>query len=201
MDYNTSRTKLILPEYGRNIHKMVDGIREERFRAKRNSMAQSVIKTMLSINPNLKGMDDDEMKRKLWDHLFIMADFNLEVDSPYPTPTREQFNAKPNTVPYPKSKNMFRHYGGMLESLLNETMNLEDSPAKTEMIVNFANHMKKLYLTWNRDSVTDEQIFADMRIITKGKIRIPAGLVLAEVKEQKQNNKPKKKMKNGPRRK
>jgi hypothetical protein len=200
MDYNTSRSKLILPEYGRNLHKMVDGIKQEKLRVKRNGMAQNMIKTMLSINPNLKGLDEEEVKRKLWDHLFIMADFDLEVDSPFPKPTREQFNAKPRTVPYPKSKVMFRHYGGMLESLLNEIMKMNDGEEKNQLVSTFANHMKKLYLTWNRDSVTDEQIFADMRLITQGRIRIPAGLVLAEVKEQV-IKKPKKKIRNMIRRK
>lgn len=200
MDYNTSRSKLILPEYGRNIHKMVDGIKEEKSRPIRNGMAHQMIKTMLSINPNLKGLDEEEVKRKLWDHLFIMADFDLDVDSPFPRPTREQFNARPQIVPYPKSKTMFRHYGGMMEKLLLEVSKMPASAEKDEMISTFANHMKKLYLTWNRDSVTDEQIFTDMKTITQGKIKIPNGLVLSEVKEAPVK-KIKRKIKNIPRRK
>ncbi len=200
MDYNTSRSKLILPEYGRNIHKMVDDIKNEKSRPIRNGMAHQMIKTMLSINPNLKGLDEEEVKRKLWDHLFIMADFDLEVDSPFPRPTREQFKARPQVVPYPKHNAKFRHYGGMMEKLLVELTKMPEGERKNEMLSTFANHMKKLYLSWNKDSVTDEQIFTDMKIITQGKVRIPEGLVLSEIKEAPVK-KIKRKMKNNQRRK
>jgi hypothetical protein len=183
MDYNTSRKKIILPEYGRNIHKMVEHIKTVDSQEKRNNLAQAVVNIMSCIHPGFKGPDNNDLKRKMWDHLFIIADFDLEVDSPYPKPTREKFYEKPDPIPYPKQKMTYRHYGKMLEKLVLETANLEDGKDKDMLIEILANHMKKLYLIWNRDSVNNELIFNDLRKLSNGKLTIPENLQLGDFKE------------------
>ncbi len=181
MDYNTDRNKIILPEYGRNIHKMVDYLKTVEDLEKRNKMANIVIGIMGNMNPHLRDISD--FKHKLWDHLFIMADFDLDIESPYPIPTRETMSEKPKRVPYPENNIRFKHYGKTIENMVKRTADFEDGEKKDALIVILANHMKKNYLAWNRDSVTDALIFRDLDILSKGRLKIPEGLVLTETKE------------------
>ncbi len=181
MDYNTDRKKIILPEYGRNIHKMVDYLKTIEDSEKRNKMANIVIGIMGNMNPHLRDISD--FKHKLWDHLFIMADFNLDIESPYPIPTRETMSEKPNRVLYPSNNIRFKHYGKTVENMVASIVEFEDGEKKNSLIVIMANHMKKNYLSWNRESVTDALIFRDLEILSKGKLKIPEGLVLTETKD------------------
>jgi hypothetical protein len=168
MEYNTNRKKLVLPEYGRNIQKMVQLTKAEPDTEKRNKMAQTIIAIMGNMNPHLR--DIAEFKHKLWDHLAIIADFDLDIESPYPAPELETLNAKPEIVPYKTKLTKFKHYGQTIEKMVAVAVDMEEGELKEILIQLIANHMKKSYLTWNKETVSDEQIFRDLKIISEGKI-------------------------------
>lgn len=168
MEYNTSRQKLVLPEYGRNIQKMVKLTMEEPDREKRNKMAQAIISIMGNMNPHLRDVAD--FKHKLWDHLAIISDFKLDIDSPYDAPEIEKLQEKPEKVEYKTVNAKFKHYGHTLEKMVDVAINMENGELKDILIQLIANHMKKSYLTWNKEAVNDEQIFKDLKIISEGKI-------------------------------
>jgi hypothetical protein len=180
-DYNTSRNKLILPEYGRNIQKMVEHILTIPDREERNRLAQAVIIIMGNMNPHLRDIND--FKHKLWDHLAIMANFQLDIDFPYDIPQAEEFAEKPRRVSYNTNEIRYRHYGRIVESLIKEAVKLPDGDDKDMLTKLIANHMKKSYLTWNRDSVTDEVIFNDLYELSGRKLRVKEGLKLSEHKD------------------
>jgi len=188
MEYNTSREKLVLPEYGRNIQKMVQLTLDEQDRDKRNKMAQAIIAIMGSMNPHLRDIAD--FKHKLWDHLAIIADFKLDIDSPYDNPQIEKLKEKPEIVPYNQHKIKYKHYGKTIEKLINEAVKMEDPERKEVLIQMLANHMKKSYLTWNKEAVSDEQIFSDLNVISDGQIQLNINETrLAETKDILAKNK------------
>lgn len=168
MEYNTSRKKLVLPEYGRNIQKMVEIAQAEPDKEKRNEMAHAIITIMGSMNPHLRDIAD--FKHKLWDHLAIISDFELEIDSPYPPPEIETLREKPESVPYNSNDAKFKHYGQTIEKMVRVAIDMEDGELKSILIQLIANHMKKSYLTWNKEAVTDEQIFKDLKVLSGDKI-------------------------------
>jgi len=168
MEYNTSRKKLVLPEYGRNIQRMVDLAKAETDKEKRNAMAQAIIAIMGNMNPHLRDIVD--FKHKLWDHLAIMADFEMDIDSPYPEPEIETLQEKPEVVPYNANDTKFKHYGKTIEKMVGVAIDMEEGEMKEILISLIANHMKKSYLTWNKEAVDDKQIFRDLKIISQGKI-------------------------------
>jgi hypothetical protein len=180
-DYNTSRNKLILPEYGRNIQKMVEHILTIPDREERNGLAQAVIIIMGNMNPHLRDIND--FKHKLWDHLAIMADFKLDIDFPYDVPQPEEFMEKPRRVSYSNNNIRYRHYGNIVEDLLKEAIKLPEGDDKDTLIRLIANHMKKSYLAWNRDSVTDEIIFNDLHELSGRKLTVKEGVKLSEQKD------------------
>jgi hypothetical protein len=180
-DYNTSRPKLILPEYGRNIQKMVEYIMSVADREERNRLAQAVIIIMGNMNPHLRDIND--FKHKLWDHLAIMSDFQLDIDYPYEIPRPEEFTEKPRRVSYNSKQTKFRHYGHIVESLIAEAVKLPEGEDKDTLTRLIANHMKKSYLTWNRDSVTDEIIFNDLYEISGKQLTVKEGLKLSDQKD------------------
>ncbi len=186
-DYNTSRNHLILPEYGRHIQKMVEYIRTVPDREERNRLAQAIIIIMGNLNPHLRDIND--FKHKLWDHLAIMADFKLDIDFPYEVPQPETFAEKPRRVSYNNTSIRYRHYGRIAEDLIKEAVKLPDGDDKDTLIKLIANHMKRSYLAWNRDSVTDEIIFNDLLALSKGQLKVKEGVKLSEQKEF-QKNKP-----------
>ncbi|HEX2394052.1 MAG TPA: DUF4290 domain-containing protein [Bacteroidales bacterium] len=180
-DYNTSRNKLILPEYGRNIQKMVEHILSVPDREDRNRLAQAVIIIMGNMNPHLRDIND--FKHKLWDHLAIMADFQLDIDFPYEVPQPEEFREKPRRVNYNNNDIKYRHYGRIVEDLIREAIKMPDSEDKDTLIRLIANHMKKSYLAWNRDSVTDEIIFNDLYELSGRQLVVKEGVKLTEQKD------------------
>jgi len=180
-DYNASRNKLILPEYGRNIQKMVEHILAISDREERNRLAQAVIIIMGNMNPHLRDIND--FKHKLWDHLAIMADFQLDIDFPYAVPQPEEFTEKPRRVAYNDSDIRYRHYGHIVEDLIKEAIKLPESEDKDTLIRLIANHMKKSYLSWNRDSVTDEIIFNDLHELSGKQLVVKEGVKLSEQKD------------------
>lgn len=169
-DYNTRRPKMVIPEYGRNIQKMIDHAITIDNREERNKIANAIISVMGQLNPHLRDIAD--FKHKLWDHLFIISDFKLDVDSPYPLPDREAIAKKPEKLAYPENNIKFKHYGKTIENLIEQAILMEDKDEKKALIKIIANLMKKTYLTFNRDSVNDELIINDLKLLSKGKLNL-----------------------------
>jgi len=186
MDYNTQRKKLALPEYGRHIQQMVDYIASVEDREERNRLAKSLVAIMGNLNPHLRDIND--FKHKLWDHLFIMSDFKLDIDSPYPIPSVEQYNEKPRRVPYPGNPIKFKHYGRIIEMMIEKAVAMEEGPEKDALKQLIANQMKKANITWNKESVSDDDIFRDMQTLSNGMLVMAPGSKLVDNKEFK--NKP-----------
>jgi len=169
MEYNTQLEKLILPEYGRNVQKMVQVVLQEPEREKRNKLALVIIEVMQLMNPAQKDVED--FKHKLWDHLHIMGNYQLEIDSPYPKPVRAEMEKKPEQVPYPAGGIKYMHYGKVVEKFIERAMQIEDQEKRMVMAELTANLMKKDYLAWNRDAVADETIFAHLEEMSKGVLK------------------------------
>ena len=187
-NYNTRRKKLILPEYGRNIQTMVDHLSSIQDREERNRAARTIISVMGNLYPHLRDIPD--FRHKLWDHLAIMSNFTLDIDSPYPLPSKEKLEEKPKKIPYSDHHIKYRHYGILTEKLIAKIKELEDPEQKRALTVLTANHMKKSFLTWNKDSVEDEQIYNDINTLYGGDIEMPEGMTLSHSKDllQKPSN-------------
>lgn len=186
MEYNTSLSKLIIPEYGRNVQKMVHSIIAIEDREKRNHQAKSIIEVMGNLNPHLRDVPD--FKHKLWDHLFIMSDFHLDVDSPYDRPSKESFEEKPEMLKYSDNNIKFRHYGKILPLIIKRTIDLDDGEYKDFLVFTIANHMKKSYLTWNKANVEDEVILKHLSQMSDDKLSMKETFKLSsfsDVKTQK----------------
>ena len=177
--YNTERVTLHIPEYGRNVQKMVDYLKTIEDRTKRNEQARAIIKVMETLNPAVHLQDNFE--QKLWDHLFIIADFDLDVDSPYPMPEREGLHQRPEPVPIDKKPIRATHYGRNIENMINLVAEKEDGEQKTAMIRTLAAYMRQQYLIWNKDTVADETIFQDIEKLSDYRIKVPEGLQLNRV--------------------
>lgn len=181
-DYNTNRKKLHLPEYGRNIQKMVDHVVEIKDRDERNRAAKAIINIMGNLNPHLRDVGD--FKHKLWDHLAIISGFSIDIDAPYELPSKEKLEGKPNSVEYNQSDLKYKHYGKSLMMMIEKAANMEEGEEKSYLIKLLANHMKKSYLTWNREAVDDKQIFIDLKELSGGKIdMIGEDLHLSETRD------------------
>ncbi|PKP15506.1 MAG: DUF4290 domain-containing protein, partial [Bacteroidetes bacterium HGW-Bacteroidetes-23] len=149
LEYNAERPHLMIPEYGRHLQKLIDQATIIEDREERNKAARYIIKVMGSLNPHLRDVLD--FQHKLWDQLFIMSNFKLEVDSPYPIPTREVINLKPERLGYPQKFPKYRFYGNNIKYMIDVANSWEDSELKSALIKVIANHMKKSYLSWNKD--------------------------------------------------
>lgn len=168
--YNTQRPPMRIPEYGRNVQQMVEYCMTIADRSERNKVANAIISVMGQLAPHLRDVED--FKHKLWTHLFVISNFQLDVDSPYPKPTPEEFNEKPDRVTYPRKNIRFGHYGKTIEMMVQKAVEFEEGEEKQALILALANLMKRSYLTWNRDTVTDEVIFEQLRILSDGKIML-----------------------------
>ena len=179
LDYNTERERLDMPEYGRNVLKMVDYLKTIEDRDVRSAQARSVVKTMEILNPQVRSQENWE--QKLWDHLYMIAGFDLDIDSPYPCPVKEEFSTKPIPIPMKGSKIRARHYGRNIEKIIDLLCNEPDGELKTAMIRSLAIYMRQQYLIWNKDSVDDETIFADIEQLSAYRLKIPEGISLGKV--------------------
>jgi hypothetical protein len=177
--YNTERVRLYIPEYGRNVQKMVDYLKTIEDREKRNEQARAIVKVMEIINPAVHLQDNYE--QKLWDHLHIISGFDLDVDSPYPAPEPESLNEKPMMIPVSRKPVKASHYGRNIESFIDLIAGKEDGEQKTAMIRSLAVYMRQQYLIWNKDTVSDETIFQDIERLSDGKIKVPEGLQLSRI--------------------
>ena len=179
LDYNTTRERLAMPEYGRNVLKMVEHLKEIPDKAKRTEQARAVVKVMELLNPQVHTQDNFE--QKLWDHLYMIAGYDLDVDSPYPRPVAEEFTTNPVPIPMKGTRIKAFHYGRNIESIINLLCEQPDGEVKTEMIRALAIYMRQQYLIWNKDSVADETIFADIEKLSDYRLRIPEGISLSKI--------------------
>jgi hypothetical protein len=173
LEYNAERPPLIIPEYGRHLQKLIDQATEIQERDERNKMARYIIQVMGSLNPHLRDVPD--FQHKLWDQIFIMSDFRLDVDSPYPIPSREVLQLRPDPLPYPQNFPKYRFYGNNIKYMIDVANKWEDGEMKSALIKVIANHMKKSYLSWNKDTVTDAIIFEHLYELSGGKIDLLHG--------------------------
>lgn len=194
LTYNTQLKKLVLPEYGRNIQQMVDHCLTIQDRDERTRCAYSIINIMGNLFPNLRDVED--FRHKLWDHLAIMADFKLDIDFPYETISAENLKTVPSKVEYTTSQSILRHYGKYIELMILKASTMNDGEEKNILLSMIANHMKKIMISANTDSVDDEKILHDLFNYSQGKINLsPNEFKLCDFKAEQptQNNKKKKK--------
>ena len=182
LEYNSKRSKLIIPEYGRHIQKLVNHCIALEDKEERNTMAKAIIDVMGNLQPHLRDVPD--FKHKLWDQLHIMADFQLDVDSPYETPSKEELQESPERLPYPKSASKYRFYGTNIQTMIDVALTWEEGEMKEALVFTIANHMKKCYLNWNKDTVEDKVIFKHLKELSNNKIDLfDNDEVLSEVKD------------------
>lgn len=195
MDYNTTRKKLLLPEYGRNIQTMVDQMMEIPDKDERTRCAFAIIDVMSNMYPNVKDIQD--FSKKLWDHLTIMTDFNIDVDGPFPKPTPEEVHPDTERLAYPSEVIRIKHYGKNIENLIEIAINTEDKKERDQLSLLIANHMKKSFLAWNKDVVNNEKIYKDLYTLSHGKLDynekdfklMEAKMIVAKPKKKKNPNK------------
>ena len=168
LEYNTERTKLIIPEYGRHIHKMIDHALCSNDKQERNKVVKAIIGVMGNLNPHLRDVPD--FQHKLWDQLFIMSQFQLDVDSPYSKPIKEVFEQKPKKLNYPQNHPKYRFYGNNIKKMIDVAVTWDDGEMKSQLVYIIANHMKKCFLNWNKDTVEDSVIFQHLTELSGGKI-------------------------------
>ena len=170
LQYNTDRTQLIIPEYGRHVQIMVNQLMATQDREERNQMSKAIIGIMGNMNPHLRDVPD--FQHKLWDQLFIMSDFELDVDSPFEKPQRELLMQKPERLAYPKTNLKYRFYGNNIKNMINVAKDWEEGDMKNALVYNIANHMKKCFLNWNKDTVEDEVILKHLTELSEGKLLV-----------------------------
>ena len=188
LDYNTEREKLAMPEYGRNVLKMVEDVKKIEDRAKRSEQARAVVRVMEILNPQVHSADNWE--QKLWDHLYIMAGYDLDVDSPYPMPSTEQRKSRPEIIPLKKKPIKATHYGRNIESIIDLIASEPEGEMKTAMIRSLAMYMRQQYLIWNKDSVADTTIFSDIEKLSEYRIKVPEGLTLSRISSDSNFSRP-----------
>ncbi|MBQ2566408.1 MAG: DUF4290 domain-containing protein [Bacteroidales bacterium] len=186
--YNTEREKMAMPEYGRNVLRMVEIMKKEPDRAVRSTMARAIVGVMETLNPSVR--QQDNYSQKLWDHLYIIAGYDLDIDSPYPAPVREDRESRPMTIPLKKKPVKATHYGRNIESIIDLIALEPEGETRTSMIRALATYMRQQYLIWNKDSVADETIFSDIEKLSEGRIRVPDGLTLSKISSDMSYSRP-----------
>jgi hypothetical protein len=170
IEYNTERPHLIIPEYGRHIQKMVDHAISIEDKEERNKCAKSIIAVMGNLNPHLRDVPD--FQHKLWDQLFIISDFKLDVESPFAKPSKEELTEPPEPLEYPQNHPKYRFYGNNIKRMIDVANKWESGDMKEGLVMTIANHMKKCFLNWNKDTVEDHVIFNHLYELSDGKIDI-----------------------------
>lgn len=168
MEYNTQRTHLNMPEYGRIIQSLVERCKSLTDRTERNELAMAIVDFMGQRNSQLR--DEEDFRHKLWDHLFILAEYDLDVDSPFPIPLPEERMVKPNKLEYPKLQGDYKFYGKSILQLIEKAISLEDGDEKEALIEVIANNMKKSYNVYNKEHVTDEVIFRHLKDLSENRL-------------------------------
>lgn len=175
LQYNSEREPLIIPEYGRHMHIMVNQLLATSDHEERNKKAKAIIGVMGNLNPHLRDVPD--FQHKLWDQLFIMSNFELEVDSPFEKPQREVLEQRPQPMEYPQNFPKYRFYGNNIKSMIDVALNWEENEMKDALVYNIANHMKKCFLNWNKDTVDDQVIFNHLNELSNGKLAVKESLL------------------------
>ncbi|MBX3164315.1 MAG: DUF4290 domain-containing protein [Bacteroidetes bacterium] len=194
MEYNTQLERLIIPEYGRNIQSMIEHCCTIENRDERNLCAKAIIQVMGQLNPTLR--DQSDYTHKLWDHLFIISQFKLDVDSPYPLPEKESFNEKPQRLNYPKGRIRYKHYGKTIEDIIRKAKEYPEGAEKAELTRQIANHLKKSYYNWNKDNITDDVVLKNLSELSNGELKLDETTTLSshqELRGENNNNNNKKK--------
>jgi len=168
LEYNTERPKLFIPEYGRHFQKMVDRAVSIEDRDERNKVAKAIISVMGNLQPHLRDVPD--FQHKLWDQLFIMSDFKLDVDSPFPITSKEVLQQRPEPLEYPQNHPKYRFYGNNIKRMIDVAVKWEKGDMRSGLEYAIANHMKKCYLNWNKDTVDDAVIFGHLKELSNGEI-------------------------------
>ncbi|MBQ2151071.1 MAG: DUF4290 domain-containing protein, partial [Bacteroidales bacterium] len=169
--YNTEVEKLQMPEYGRNVLKMVEQMKQIPDKKKRSEQAYAIVKVMESLNPQVH--QQENFMQKLWDHLYMIAGYDLDIDSPFPAPLPEVVASRPDPIPLNTRPIKARHYGRNIESILDLIAKEPEGEVKTEMIRSLAIYMRQQYLIWNKDTVADATIFQDIERLSGGKVKVP----------------------------
>ena len=186
--YNTEVEKLAMPEYGRNVLKMVEQLPLIEDREKRTQQAAAVIRTMELLNPQVHQQED--WQHKLWDHLYMIAGYDLDIDAPFEPPLKADVESKPIPIPLKTTRVRFRHYGRNIESIVELIAGEPEGEVKTAMIRSLAIYMRQQYLIWNKDSVADETIFKDIEKLSEGRVKVPEGLQLSRISEDTNFSRP-----------
>lgn len=181
MEYNTEREQIVISEYGRNIQVMIRHLLNIEDRKKRTEAAHFIVSVMAQMNPQVK--ESNDYMHKLWDHLYIISEYKLDVDGPYDPPTPEMQKQKPDHVGYQKNNIRYGHYGQYLYDIVNEVKKMEEGPNKQSILVNIANQMKRDYLNWNRDTVNDLLILEDLKKISGNALSLPSDTKLIPTNE------------------
>ena len=177
--YNTEVEKLDMPEYGRNVLKMVEQVKAIPDREKRSEQARAVVKVMESLNPQVHQQENFE--QKLWDHLYMIAGYDLDIDAPYPAPLPGAAATPPEKIPLNTRPIKARHYGRNIESIIDLIATEPEGEIKTAMIRSLAIYMRQQYLIWNKDTVSDATIFQDIERISGGRVKVPEGIQLSKI--------------------
>lgn len=186
MEYNSAREHLILPEYGRNIQKMINFAKTVEDKEERNKVVNAIIKLMGMMNPHLRDVDD--YNHKLWDHVFILSQFELDVDSPYPVPAKESFESKPERLPYPSGRIRFGHYGKTIQNMIKQVEECQEPEKKKGMATMTMNLMKRFYVIWNGETIADETIKDQFLKMCSGDLGMDlSDITLNDVKEERGN--------------
>ena len=179
MDYNTQRKKMIMPEYGRYVQEMLQQVKYLPDKEKRNEYVCAIVNAMGTLTPQFRDMNDH--KQKLWDHIFVIADFDLDIDTPYPKPTFESFSTVPNKIVLEDKPLKITYYGRNIQNMAEALSQMPPTPERNKMVMELAYYMRKQYVIWNKDTVSDETIFEEMAALTQGKLRVPEGFVMDEI--------------------
>ena len=181
MDYNTQREKLVLPEYGRHVQKMIEHVKAIEDKEKRSEQMRAVVQVMGILNPQIRELND--YKHKLWDHAQVIGGFDLDIDAPYPAPTPQQFEERPDVIKLPEKPVRAASYGRNIENMINLIADREDDDLQKEMIRTLALYMRQQYLIWNKDNVSEETIFADIERLSDGKLKVPEDIHLGAISQ------------------
>ena len=190
MEYNTTRDKLIISQYGRNVQKLVKYAMSLEDREKRTNFAKLIVQIMGQLNPGAR--DSGDFRHKLWDHLYVISDFKLDVDSSYEMPSPDVFTAKPDKIEYSGNNIKYKIYGSNVDKIIKQAIEFEDGPEKDALVHAIANHLKKSYLNWNRESVDDDLIFEHLEVLSGGKLKLSKDLHLNSTSDILARNKKKK---------
>lgn len=186
MEYNSARNVLVMKEYGRNVQNLIDLAIAEPDREKRNRMVKSIIDVMGQLNPHLRNTED--YKHKLWDHLFLMSDFKLDADSPYPLPEKEVLMRKPDPLTYPQTRFKHRSYGKLLMKMVQKAVAEENTEKKALITKVIGDYIKVVHTNWIKENVSDESVKVEIKTISDGQLELSEDMQLSKIFVQRTNN-------------